>query len=779
MLCRISNQLLRQSYPAVRRRKQFSLIEGLSPGDITASLARSLVPWIQSPLASGNYHYHLERAHLNPDYGSLVPRSARFPLPATTGISTAIEARPLAMQCSSRAIPQGMQDGEIDSLMTKPGVASTASSQRLLDDTSGRVSQRQIHWRTPRLLVASFIAGLVATFSQHFLYTFLHHRAEDRENFKTGLVLCGRALAYLAKVAFAQCIILCYRQRIWRTFRDRLMTVRAIDQMFSGTEDVSLLVNWEVICNAPFAVAMVMVVWLLPLATVIASPSALTFEWRPEVSEHLVSVPTLNFFAESYFDFREPQDLPDGSYRKSIVIYNSTDISGKKPGWFDFFDVASSVTRSLFWQSIYSTSKNVMDNTFDQEVARYRFCGGNYNCTYTISFLGPGYKCQDVTDQPGGLFNTSVLVPEGLNYYHADVDTGDYAHPQFENMESNGIPIGDIPDHVGDFRFEPELWIGWSYRTNKSLPADSPLFQPWVFEYEQHIGRCIHYETNYTVDFNFTGRSVHIQPSSQFIAPILGFDFTQRNDGVLPVDRWLSPRDHKEAYKKTAAYHALGQVFREIIGGNITYSLRDGPNFITASSEVTNTSLLQKDYRPVSDILERLENLYQGIVLTFLTRENLVINSEKKVLVQRSRYRIAFVYNSVRLWICYAPVIVLTLAILLMGAWTIWEDGTTFSTGFSRILVTSRNPTLDEISRGACLGNDPFPEELMKRKLRFGALRAGTKSGNPGADLVASEGYRHCAFGLPLEVGPIRKDIFYTGLQVLERSSGRLKEKIE
>lgn len=73
--------------------------------------------------------------------------------------------------------------------------------------------------------------------------------------------------------------------------------------MFSGTEDASLLINWEVIRSAPFAVAMVLVVWLLPLATVIASPSALTFEWRPEVGEHFVNVSTLNFSAESDKDW--------------------------------------------------------------------------------------------------------------------------------------------------------------------------------------------------------------------------------------------------------------------------------------------------------------------------------------------------------------------------------------------------------------------------------------------------------------------------------------------
>lgn len=354
-----------------------------------------------------------------------------------------------------------------------------------------------------------------------------------------------------------------------------------------------------------------------------------------------------------------------------------------------------------------------MNSTFNQEAARNRSCGGNYNCTYTISFVGPGYKCQNVTNQPGGLINTSIIVPRGLDVYHADVDTGDYANPQFTDLRSGpgGILIGDIPDHAGDFRFEPELWIGWSYNTSQWLLPNSSFAKNWTHVYEPHIGRCIHYETNYTVEFNFIGQSCQIQSSSQFMAPILGFNFTQPNDGVLPVDQWLSPRDNKEAYKKTAAYHAIGQVFREVIRGHITLTPPiPGPYFGTVFSDITKTSLVKKNSEPVLVILERIEVLYQGIVLTFLAQQDMIVNSEETVLVQRSRYRIAFVYDSLRLWICYAPVILLTRTILLMGSWTIWQDGTTFSTGFSGILATTRNPTLDELSRGAYLGNDPFPE---------------------------------------------------------------------
>jgi hypothetical protein len=131
--------------------------------------------------------------------------------------------------------------------------------------------------------------------------------------------------------------------------------------------------------------------------------------------------------------------------------------------------------------------------------------------------------------------------------------------------------------------------------------------------------------------------------------------------------------------------------------------------------------------------------------------------------MNRSRYLSSFVYFPDRLWQCYAPVIFVTLLILIFGGLTIWEDGTTFSTGFSRILVTTRNTTLDDISRGACLGNDPFPLELMHTQLRFGALNEHNEVEYLGGE--GNQGVGHCAFGVASEIGPVRRGVPYAGLK--------------
>jgi hypothetical protein len=138
----------------------------------------------------------------------------------------------------------------------------------------------------------------------------------------------------------------------------------------------------------------------------------------------------------------------------------------------------------------------------------------------------------------------------------------------------------------------------------------------------------------------------------------------------------------------------------------------------------------------------------------------LVIGNDS-VVVNRTQVHSSFIYVPIRLWQCYAPVIFVTLLIMIFGAFTIWKDGTTFSVGFSRILVTTRNTTLDHISRGACLGNDPFPVELMRTQLRFGAVNDGGSEGEE----PHSPGTGHCAFGVDSEVVPIQRGVPYSGLR--------------
>jgi hypothetical protein len=111
--------------------------------------------------------------------------------------------------------------------ISRSGTVSTSMSrartdpmtQRLIERRATQASRWTIHWRTPSMMVASFLVGIALAVGQHLLYLSLHHKVEDDEGKKVKYVLYGRALAYFSKVAFGMCCILVYRQRIWQVSR--------------------------------------------------------------------------------------------------------------------------------------------------------------------------------------------------------------------------------------------------------------------------------------------------------------------------------------------------------------------------------------------------------------------------------------------------------------------------------------------------------------------------------------------------------------------------------
>jgi hypothetical protein len=665
-------------------------------------------------------------------------------------------------------------------------------TERLIAHRATQSAQWHVHWRVPALMGFAFFMGIVFALFQHFLYRWLHHKPieDEDEDKKFRWVLYGRALAYCAKVAFGGCVILVFRQRIWRTFRDRALSVLSIDQFFGATEDPTIFGNWEAISNAPIVVGIALVIWLIPMATIIFSPGALTFGDYLEKSSLNLTVPAMNFSAESDKSWRVPVKMADGSNKRSLFYVNTTNRDAKAPGMFDYYDQPSAELVRIALLVAY----NNMNHPNVKQGARQDACGGSYNCTYEQTFTAPGYQCMEVAkgiNDTGRLkelnapFNMSKLVPTGSEIYHSNVDLGAYARPQNATFEKGpgGYPVGDVPDDLGVFKSEPVLWLGWSFNTSKPLSDDDPLKLNWTHHFEPRIIRCVHMETEYKVKWNFTEPFFHSMASRKYLKPIVDTNITLWENGTQnfnvepqPVENQISPRTDVLLYKKTAAYHAVGEKFRDFLRGHVDLEPPiPGPYYATVYSDITKTRLVMPNSEPKEDLADEIESFYADMVLSLFSAPEMLVVANETTLVDRSRYQSSFVYVPLRLWQCYAPVIFITLLILAFGAFTIWEDGTTFSTGFSRILVTTRNTTLDDISRGACLGNDPFPIELMHTRLKFGVLSDHTDVEYMGGD--GMQGVSHCAFGVASEIGPIRRGIPYAGLR--KRNKTEEVEKVD
>ncbi|KAK6193306.1 hypothetical protein LQW54_012607 [Pestalotiopsis sp. IQ-011] len=117
--------------------------------------------------------------------------------------------------------------------------------------------------------------------------------------------------------------------------------------------------------------------------------------------------------------------------------------------------------------------------------------------------------------------------------------------------------------------------------------------------------------------------------------------------------------------------------------------------------------------------------------------------------------RNVFWYNAKNLLITYAIALGLTLVSVVAGARAFHYNGVSHSKNFSAMIQMSRNPTLDEVTRGQGLERQPLDETFKETKLRFGILAASLESGRVDNVKPVKIG-----FGTPEEIIPLDEKAF-------------------
>jgi hypothetical protein len=495
------------------------------------------------------------------------------------------------------------------------------------------------------------------------------------------------------------------------------------------------------------------------------SPASLTTEITEyKDSTMCPAVATLDFARESDFNFRVMDD--NEIRRNAMSYYNTTDLDGKKEGYFDYYDQPSKNVRRLAISAAYLRKPQ------PRERAGETFCGQGWNCTYTINFMGPGYKCDDISDSPPATapLKLSQIAPQGNFTYVAQVDQDDYRSSQIDTV--NGVPRQKppYPDSLGVFQSEPILWIGYAKQSNVKYPDDSPYAKKWKVVHEPKMFKCVMHHTNYTFNMSYTPTQSASLIHREFLRPLidttLTFNSTNNSDWVAkPSSNFISPSKDPKTYKLTAAYHSMGSLLRNFLRGNVE---KTTDVFVVTRSDISETRLMDaRTSHPLPTLITDVQSLFEEMLLSLLSEPTLVVASTQPVPCDKTRIINAYRYYKRWLWIGYAAVIAITFCFVLVGAWSIHQNGVASDVLFSRIMVTTRNPTLDHLGVGACLGGDPFPRELTETKLRFGVLLEDEPREGP---LGVVE---HCCFGTVGETKEIVKGGTYAGLKRYRGESGR------
>ena len=428
------------------------------------------------------------------------------------------------------------------------------------------------------------------------------------------------------------------------------------------------------------------------------------------------------------------------------------------------------------------------------------------NSSFSIQFYGPTVQCNDSTPQQEAdfLYFMNNMAREAGTFTAQQYESGDYTvQPVAGGPEDTSTLSGALVLSA----FSPTVQA-----VNQEQPFTTDDFNNWIPELNTS-------DIN-DYNFGQTGsQAIWIQLSNQtFVCTAvnasfdIGFEFvngvgsvSQQNIQILPAAADGNPElagtntlelSYELVYgtdPSKAAYFTTFLALGSNIFGNISLEntrCKDGPTLGCSAnaslpvdvdtSRASLTGLIACDeiahnywydiYSIPSNesafpaepwmcrnrtLARGIEDLANNLTISMLSSANFTTNTTTQVtsLSTQNIYR----YDKRNLFISYGAVVVVTLFVLLVGLASLISNGVYHDGSFSTIMATTRNPDLDAISQGACLGGT---KDIAVRNLMFGALTQNESSemkGSVSYDSGYGAAVRHVAFGLEGSVVRLRK----------------------
>ncbi|KAJ1328015.1 hypothetical protein MN608_07350 [Microdochium nivale] len=611
-------------------------------------------------------------------------------------------------------------------------------------------------WRRAWVMYLFLLFGMLCAVGHHIFYSTLDGRIADRQ---LEMLRYGAVLAFATKAGLVSAVIVAFRQRLWLTVRSSMLSVAALDSLFAATDDITALWNVEVYKTASVAMALAVFVWLAPFVIIFTSNTLSVGMYFNTVNGSCPNVRTLNFVKESHENWRDPTIIDD-LIGQSVSTWNATAVSDKMTtGDFDYY-TAYSPTMELTATMATFTKQTVVRPGIMEDV-----CGAGWNCSYTVKFVGPGYKCEELAREAGSAigkfgdhdppanFGFDFLLPKGNFSFQALTMGGEYYYSQVSPVSPGGMPTNlkkPFPKNLGALRTEPIIWVGYADRvdmapTNSEMPGWDKAFIPHVFA-------CEHHETAYTVRFSHeNGKQTTNITDRQFQSRVIDTKWLQdevnpspheskqallrnnrttdnTNDPTVayPMSNYVFPQQ-LASYRRVAAYHSIGRLMREFIKGTMNSANVLNPR---AEGKAMQTKLLdpRQKWFPYPDLQERVQSLYEDIVLSMLAEPRFVSvvwaanpnvssgavsdtspdHRNSAYPCERSRFENRYRYHRRDLWIVYGIALSLGFAAVIAGTMAVLKnEGVMHDTRFSNIVAATRGPALDKLSWHGRDGVDP------------------------------------------------------------------------
>ncbi|KAJ5827485.1 hypothetical protein N7447_004248 [Penicillium robsamsonii] len=561
-----------------------------------------------------------------------------------------------------------------------------------------------IGWRVPSMMVGLVFAGAMFSMGHHLYYQSLDGARVNSVDQQTWAIRIGTGFAFLIKSFFVSAVGIAAVQVMWATLRRKFVNLRGIDGMFSILSSPLALLTPDLWMCAKTLILLAIMSWLIPL-TAIVTPATLTVDLLTTTNITQARVPTVNFVDS----FWKPWALTEGA---------------------GFIDSPAPGINRLFTTVFSSAEVLPLSAPFP-------------NSSYTLEFWGPSYKCQRFSEVIVEMQGKTFTDQSGYNYSSFqevwDYDTANMTSHLFYTMYS-----GAVSRVLNNTIFV--------YAT-----GGNPLWNDNVTQPTELV--CQLWNTSYVVDLNFANSVQTLTPvSTEYVAPANW----SSSAGSLTTLQPQAPGVNGGFYLTHLLFSAIMESTIRIGSvGSVTTVLTS--SLSSEQSIFTQISIMQTGlfscpevwnstyYMPTSETVDQsicrnktlaraIEDLSHNFTYSLLSLNS----ANTSVPVTISSPQNFYAYNSKNLLAAYMTALGVTVVCVIVGFFALRENGVAQSISFSSMLMTTRNPELDGLSKGHCLGSDQLPDEIGDVKLRFG-------------EVEGSEQYKHAAFGTQESVTPLTK----------------------
>lgn len=571
--------------------------------------------------------------------------------------------------------------------------------ERLLNLSSQNfTSSRFLGLRSYTLMLVSFVLGVATAISQDRFYMTLRNKnilaTSLSFNWINGITT---GFIFFFKTCMTTAIGCAFCQAFWYVVQARAIRLDAIDCMFLVLNNPLKFFNFQFLLKAKVIVFMAIICWLIPPA--------------------VVFIP--NSFAGSFYNLARTKITTVVSTFVNDVISQSvpTLSSLNADVGFLYWD-HENVGLQGSTQVVRRIVSEVLEN--GQIITWPSQCGPN--CTYTVTFTGPGLKCREISEFPSGL--------SGINSY----PQSPYEQGPFEVAY---MAVGRYLDN--------SVWSG-SLESQGIYIYYSPIHDER--QGTNHTLLCQLYQSNYTCSIKY----LNYLQSFVDISVVNQAQISPRGDPYYAVQNWT-----------LLNYFAIAEAVGEALTGYIQVYVGTPmvvDTLITLSKWVNISDTSQESsVNFTMDLGRKVEELLTNTTLSLLSfisnpppgnLPNPAIMTS--TLVQPAHNLVSvtlYGYDRILFWTIYGSIIGLTLLCVAIGCYVLYRNGIDGDLSFTQILVSTRNPNLDTLCYEAGFDGRHIPKELFKLSLQYGELESEHEK--------YPDRKRPVGFGRTDEVSPLKR----------------------